>query len=77
MFYDARNEAALACAQRRSVSLRKVLAGAVERARTALTRRRQRQELFEYLASDHRAAADIGISNGEARALSRTPFWRL
>jgi hypothetical protein len=24
------------------------------------TRRRERQKLFEYLASDHRAAADIG-----------------
>ena len=28
--------------------------------RTARTRRRERQELLDYLASDHRLAADIG-----------------
>ena len=29
------------------------------------SRRRQRRELFEFLASDHRAAADIGITRYE------------
>jgi hypothetical protein len=28
--------------------------------RTARTRRRERQELLDYLASDHRLAADVG-----------------
>jgi len=36
-------------------------------------RRRAHRELCDYLASDHRAAADIGITSGEAR---RLPFWR-
>jgi uncharacterized protein YjiS (DUF1127 family) len=46
---------------------------------TVLTwhRRRQlRQELLDYLAMDHRAAADIGISRSNARAWAARPFWR-
>jgi uncharacterized protein YjiS (DUF1127 family) len=44
--------------------------------RTCYTRRRQRQDLLDYLASDYRAAADIGITSSEARAMSQQPFWR-
>jgi uncharacterized protein YjiS (DUF1127 family) len=44
--------------------------------RTCYVRHRQHQELFDYLASDYRAAADIGITSSEARALSQQPFWR-
>jgi hypothetical protein len=40
------------------------------------TRRQQRQELLGYIASDYRAAADIGITSGEARGWSQRPFWR-
>jgi uncharacterized protein YjiS (DUF1127 family) len=40
------------------------------------TRRQQRQELLDCLASDYRAAADIGITSGEARGWSQRPFWR-
>ena len=39
-------------------------------------RRKQRQELLEYIASDYRAAADIGVTSGEARGWSQRPFWR-
>lgn len=48
-------------------------------AMTVLTwhRRRQlRQELLDYLAMDHRAAADIGISRSSAREWAARPFWR-
>lgn len=37
---------------------------------------RQRQELLDYIESDYRAAADIGITSGEARGWSQRPFWR-
>jgi uncharacterized protein YjiS (DUF1127 family) len=39
-------------------------------------RRRQRCELSDYLVSDHRASADIGIAGYEARSWSQRPFWR-
>jgi hypothetical protein len=35
------------------------------------TRWQQRQELLEYVQSDYRAAADIGITSGEARGWSQ------
>ena len=38
--------------------------------------RRQRRELLDYLASDHRAAADIGITPYEARQYFDRPFRR-
>ena len=40
------------------------------------SRRRQRRELFEFLASDHRAAADIGITRYEAEHWFNRPFRR-
>jgi len=40
------------------------------------SRRRQRRELFEFLASDHRAAADIGITRYEAEHWLNRPFRR-
>jgi hypothetical protein len=47
---------------RRTSSLRTVFSRVVERLRMAREHRRQRRELFEYLASDHRAANDLGIA---------------
>lgn len=44
--------------------------------RAYLRHRHDRQELFEYLASDHRAAADLGINRDVLRAWSRQPFWQ-
>lgn len=49
---------------------------AIERLRAHCVRQRQRQELLDYIASDYRAARDIGISTGEARGWSQCPFWR-
>jgi hypothetical protein len=42
-----------------------------DRLRVAGNRCRQRRELIEYLASDHRAANDLGITMYEARDLCR------
>jgi hypothetical protein len=48
---------------RQTFSLRRaVFSGVIGRVRVACNRRRQRQELIEYLASDHRAANDLGIT---------------
>ena len=49
---------------------------AVSLVRTWSNRRRQRRELLDYIASDHRVAADIGITGCEARNWSQRPFWR-
>jgi hypothetical protein len=54
---------ARAFAERRSPTWRAVFARAVGRVRSSVARRRQRQQLHDYLASDHRAAADIGMRN--------------
>lgn len=43
---------------------------------TFWTRQQQRQELLDYIASDYRAAADVGITSGEARSWPQRPFWR-
>src|SRR5262249_8976001 len=43
-------------------SLRAVLSRVADRLRRARDRRRQRQELIDYLASDHRDARDLGIT---------------
>ncbi len=69
------NEASAAFAERRSFSWRAIFSRVMGLACTCRERRRQRQELFDYLASDHRAAADIGMIGCEARSWSERPFW--
>jgi uncharacterized protein YjiS (DUF1127 family) len=54
-----------------AASLRTAFRRAVERLRMAREHRRQRQELIDYLSSDHRAAQDLGITICEARQLCR------
>jgi hypothetical protein len=46
----------------RTFSLRAVLSRIADHLRRARDRRRQRQELIDYLRSDHRAARDLGIT---------------
>jgi len=60
-----------AFAASRAFSLRRVFNRAVERLRAAHQRRKQCQELIDYLASDHRASQDLGITICEARRLCR------
>jgi uncharacterized protein YjiS (DUF1127 family) len=40
------------------------------------SRYRQRKELLNFLATDHRAAADIGITRYDATQWLDRPFWR-
>jgi hypothetical protein len=67
----SQTETDAAFAARRTFSLRSAFSRVVERLRMARERRRQRQELIDYLASDHRAAKDLGITIHEARNLFR------
>jgi uncharacterized protein YjiS (DUF1127 family) len=52
----------------------KIFAALLRTIGTWHSRRRQRRELFEFLASDHRAAADIGITRYEAEQSFDWPF---
>jgi len=61
----------VAVAARRTFSLRGVINRVVERLRVAHQRRKQCQELIDYLSSDDRAASDLGITICEARRLCR------
>ncbi len=56
----SQTETSAAFDARRTFSLRIVSNRIVDRFRLARDRRRQRRELIEYLASDHRAAGDLG-----------------
>ena len=58
-------------AARQTFSLRAVFGGVIGRVSVARNRRRQRQELIEYLASDHRAANDLGLITYDVRNLFR------
>jgi hypothetical protein len=71
MLYYAQTKTSVAAAARQIFSLRGVFNRAVDRLRAAGQRRRQCQELIDYLASDHGAAADLGITPHEARNLYR------
>ena len=66
----AQTKAGAAVSARR-FSLRSIAKRAVARLRAAHQRRKQCQELMDYLASDHRAAADLGITMHEAHKLCR------
>jgi uncharacterized protein YjiS (DUF1127 family) len=44
--------------------------------RTWLKRHQSRQELLNYIAQDHRAAADMGSTRAKAEDWARRPFWR-
>ena len=67
----SQNDTGAAFAPRRTSSLRTVFNRVVERLRVARNHRRQCRELLEYLASDHRAANDLGITISEVRNLCR------
>lgn len=71
MSYYAQTQTSVAASARQTFSLRSIFNRVVDRLRAADQRRRQYQELIDYLASDHRAAADLGITPHEARNLYR------
>jgi uncharacterized protein YjiS (DUF1127 family) len=76
MSYCVHGKSDTAFVERPVLSWRALVNRVTNLVRTCYTRRRQRQDLLDYLASDFRAAADIGITNCEARAMSQQPFWR-
>lgn len=80
MSCNVQRESATAFAQSRSFAWRAffhgAILGAIELVRTCRRRRQQRRELLDYMACEHRAAADIGITSYEARHWSQRPFWR-
>jgi uncharacterized protein YjiS (DUF1127 family) len=76
MFHYLQDETAARFAKRWSLSWPDFLSVAVDTVRTCLSRGHQRQELLDYLAVDHRAAADIGMADNDAREWARRPFWR-
>ena len=65
------SERGAAFVARQTFSLRVVLNRVADYLRRARDRRRQRQELIDYLASDHRAARDLGITIYEVDNLCR------
>jgi uncharacterized protein YjiS (DUF1127 family) len=69
-------ESATSFAKPWSLPWRAFFNGGVGIVRTCLERGRQRQELFDYMAVDYRAAADIGIADNDARDWARRPLWR-
>jgi hypothetical protein len=71
MCCSSQAETSDAFAARKTFSLRSIFNRVVDRLRVARTHRRQRQELIEYLTSDHRAAGDLGITMYEAHNLFR------
>jgi len=69
-------ESAAALSERRPISWRIVFNSATDTMRTWVRRRQQRRELIDYMAIDHRAAADMGITDNDARDWAERPFWR-
>jgi hypothetical protein len=67
----SRTETGAVFAARRTFSLRTLFNRVADRLRVGRDRRRQRRELIEYLASDHRVANDLGITTHEAHNLCR------
>ncbi len=69
-------DVAAAVAPLRILSGRVISRGAVAWLRACWQRQRERRELSVLIASDHRAAADIGVTYEEALSWLRRPFWR-
>lgn len=76
MSHYADGESFAAFAESQSFSWRAFCSRLIDTARIWSKRRRDRQELLDYLALDHRAAADIGIDRSDAREWAHRPFWR-
>jgi uncharacterized protein YjiS (DUF1127 family) len=69
-------ESVAAFAGSRTFSWRAFCKSITEAPRIWLKRQRDRQELLDYLAMDHRAAKDIGIDRSNVREWAERPFWQ-
>lgn len=76
MSHNLHGESTAAFAERRWYPSRTFFSSVIDIMRTWIRRRQQRQELLDYMAIDHRAAADIGATGNEAREWAERPFWR-
>jgi uncharacterized protein YjiS (DUF1127 family) len=74
--YTERDAAAAVAPWRTFSWLAKICRDAVAWLRACRQRQRERRELLLFMASDHRAAADIGVTRYEALSWSNRPFWR-
>lgn len=73
-YLDSDSVAALA--ESRSFSWRTFFQRAIDTARKWRRRQRERDELLNYLAMDHRAGTDLGLDRTCAREWAERPFWR-
>ena len=69
-------DAAPAAIPLRTFSLRAFCRDAIVWMRSCRQRQRERQQLLDYMAIDHRAAADIGMKRYDALEWANRPFWR-
>jgi uncharacterized protein YjiS (DUF1127 family) len=69
-------ESVAAFAGSRTFSWRAFCKSITDVPRIWLKRQQDRQELLDYLATDHRAAMDIGIDRSNAREWATRPFWQ-
>jgi uncharacterized protein YjiS (DUF1127 family) len=73
--YTERDAAAIV-APLRTLSRWALCREAVAWLRSCRQRQCERQQLLDYMAIDHRAAADIGVTCYEALEWANRPFWR-
>ncbi len=76
MSYYLRHASAAALTEHRPISWRIFFDSAVETVKIWARRQKHRQELLDYLAIDHRAAADMGMSGTDTLDWAKRPFWR-
>jgi uncharacterized protein YjiS (DUF1127 family) len=69
-------ESVAAFTESRSFSSRALLRRAIDTIRIWRKRQRDRDELLNYIAMDHRAGTDIGMDRNCARTWAERPFWR-
>jgi uncharacterized protein YjiS (DUF1127 family) len=69
-------DAAAAIAPWRTFAWWAICRDAVAWMRSCRQRQRERQRLLDYMAFDHRAAADIGIKRCDSLEWASRPFWR-
>jgi len=76
MSHTLRGENVAAYTQARAFSWRALFAHLADTPGTWRRRQRERQELLRYLATDHRAAMDLGTDLAGAREWADRPFWQ-
>jgi uncharacterized protein YjiS (DUF1127 family) len=76
MSHTLHGENLAAFTQGRTFSWRASFARLADTAQTWRRRQRERRELLYFLATDHRAAMDLGTDLAGAREWADRPFWQ-